>query len=650
MAIDTPADIVWRPSPESIQRTRMWRFMQRHGIPDYQTLVNRGAEDPAWFWDAAVKDLGLEFYEPYTQVLDTSRGIQWATWFKGGRYNYVHDAVDKHARSARANATAVLWEGEEGQSRRLTYAELYAEVNQVANALKALGIGKGDRVGIFMPLTPECAIATLACSKIGAIYIPIFSGYAAAAVAARLNDAEAKLLITADGFYRRGQVIPMKETADAAAAQSPSVEHTLVARRVGREAPWSAPRDVWWHELAPRQSVECETERTDPEDAFMIIYTSGTTGRPKGAIHVHDGFPIKGAQDMAHCFDVQEHDTLFWFTDIGWMMGPWAIIGALTLGATLFLYDGTPDYPAPDRVWDMVERHKVTILGISPTAIRGLMRFGEDWVRKHDLSSLRELGSTGEPWNPVPWYWYFQEVGGGRVPIINYSGGTEISGGIVCGNPITPLKPCSFSGPVPGMAVDVVDEHGRSVRGEVGELVLRQPWPGMTRGFWKDPQRYLDTYWSRWQDVWLHGDWARVDEQGFWYIEGRSDDTIKVAGKRVGPAEVESAAVSHPMVSEAAAIGVPHELKGEGVVVFAVLKPGATPSSALAREIQDVVAQQLGKPLRPDAVKFVSDVPKTRNAKVIRRLIRGVYLGKDDLGDMSSLENPSALEEIRGAR
>jgi acetyl-CoA synthetase len=381
----------------------------------------------------------------------------------------------------------------------------------------------------------------------------------------------------------------------------------------------------------------------------MIIYTSGTTGKPKGAQHVHCGFPIKGAQDMAHCFDLQPGDILFWFTDIGWMMGPWAISGALMLGATLFMYDGTPDYPNPDRVWDMIERHKITHLGISPTAIRSLMTAGDEWVTRHDMSSLHFLGSTGEPWNPDPWRWYFEKVGGGRCPIINYSGGTEISGGILACNSLLPIKPASFSAPVPGMAADVIDDEGNPVRGAVGELAIRGPWPGMTRGFWRDEQRYIETYFSRIPGIWVHGDWAQIDEDGYWYILGRSDDTIKVAGKRVGPAEVESAAVSHPAVSEAAAIGVPDELKGEVVVVFAILRPAFEPTDALRAEIGATITGQLGKSLAPKRVLFVKEVPKTRNAKIMRRVIKARYLGKD-LGDISSLENPSALDEIGRAR
>lgn len=519
----------------------------------------------------------------------------------------------------------------EGQAT--TYAEMAAQSAALAGGFAKAGVGRGDVVAILAYNCPEFLEAVFAANYLGAIAMPINWRLAAPEVRYILEHAGAKVLVCGE------ELVGLADEATKAMTAPPAGVCITAAAPEG------------WRSLADLRAADPPLPaEVGPDDVHRLMYTSGTTGRPKGAVHTHDGFPIKGTQDMAHCFDVQPGDTLFWFTDIGWMMGPWAIIGALTLGATLFIYDGTPDYPAPDRVWDMVERHRVTILGISPTAVRGLMRYGEEWVRKHDLSSLRELGSTGEPWNPAPWFWYFREVGGGRIPIINYSGGTEVSGGIVCGNPLTPLKPCSFAGPVPGMAADVVDDQGRSVRGEVGELVIRQPWPGMTRGFWRDPQRYLDTYWSRWPGVWVHGDWARIDEDGFWYIEGRSDDTIKVAGKRVGPAEVESAAVSHPAVSEAAAIGVPHELKGEAVVVFVVLKPGHQPSDALAAEIQEAVVRHLGRALRPDAIRFVADLPRTRNAKVLRRLVRAVYLGKEDLGDLSSLENPAALDEVRRAR
>jgi acetyl-CoA synthetase len=438
----------------------------------------------------------------------------------------------------------------------------------------------------------------------------------------------------------------MKATADAARALAPGVERVLVVQRTGTDIHWDAAVDVWWHELAEASAADCPPEDTAADDPYMLIYTSGTTGRPKGAVHVHAGFPVKAAQDLAFCFDLQPDDTLCWVTDLGWMMGPWMIAGGLIAGAAIALYEGTPDFPDPDRLWQVVERHGITTLGISPTLVRALMSKGDEWVGRHAMPTLRALGSTGEPWNPGPWRWAFEHIGKGRCPIVNYSGGTEISGGIVSATTIHPQKPCAFTGPVPGVPADVVDDEGRPVRGAVGELIIRGPWVGMTNGFWQDSERYVDTYWSRMPGLWVHGDWAMVDDDGFWYILGRSDDTLKVAGKRVGPAEIESAAVAHPAVQEAAAIGVPHEIKGEAIVVFAIPRPGIEPSDTLRHEIQTMVASQLGKPLQPDRVLFVTDLPKTRNAKIMRRVIRARYLGQSDLGDLSSLENPAAVEEI----
>jgi acetyl-CoA synthetase len=483
--------------------------------------------------------------------------------------------------------------------------------------------------------------------KLGGIILPLFSGYGAAAVAERLRDSEAKFLLTVDGFYRRGQNVLLKPVADEAVSSS-SVQHVLVLKRLGMSIPWSPNRDLWWHEEVRQQGAEAETERTDAEDPMMIIYTSGTTGRPKGAVHTHCGFPIKAAQDMLLGFDVRQEDVLYWVTDMGWMMGPWEVFGTTLLGATMVLYEGALDFPGPDRLWSLVEQHRVSILGVSPTLIRSLMRHGTGPAEQHDLSSLSILGSTGEPWNPDPWLWYFRTAGKGRLPIINYSGGTETSGGLVMGNVLTPLKPCAFSGPVPGIAADVVNEAGASVRGEVGELVVRKPWIGMTRGFWKDSERYVQTYWSRFPNVWVHGDWAAMDEDGLWYILGRSDDTIKVAGKRLGPAEVESVLVSHPAVSEAAAIGVPDSIKGEALICFCVLRPGSNADERLREELRASVAEQLGKPLKPEVLKFLDDLPKTRNAKIMRRIIRATYLDQDP-GDLSALENPQSVEAVRNA-
>src|SRR5436309_3263900 len=576
----------WSPSERYLARSRLRQFAEAHGHHDFASLHRWSIEDLEAFWRAVDRDLRLVWKKPYDRVLDTSRGILWTTWWLGGRMNFVASAL-RHDPSR----TAIIYEGEEGGTQRLTYGELAAAVRRCAAGLRALGVKPGDRVGIFLPLTPECAIATLAVAAIGAIYTPIFSGYASDAIAGRLRDCDASMLITADGFRRRGQVIPMKETADAAVVGAPSVRTVVVVGRLGRDVRLRE-REVTWDFLMAQGADETLAD-TSPEDPYMLIYTSGTTGKPKGAVHVHGGFPVKAAQDQAHVFDLQKGDVLWWFTDIGWMMGPWLIAGGLINGATILLYDGAPDFPDAVRVLSIVERHGVTHLGISPTAIRGLMRAGEEPVRTHDRSSLFVLGSTGEPWNPEPWWWYFGVVGERRAPLVNYSGGTEISGGIVGCTTWLPLKPTSFSCPVPGMAADVCDENGRSIRGAVGELVVRKPWPGMTRGFWRAPEHYLATYWRRFPDVWVQGDWARTDDDGFWYIDGRSDDTMKVAGKRVGPAEVESAATAHPAVLEAAVIGVPHELKGEAVIVFAVLRPGGEPSDALGRGIADKVMELL---------------------------------------------------------
>jgi len=521
-------------------------------------------------------------------------------------------------------------------------------VNQLANALKRLGVREGDRVGVFLPMSPEAAIATLAVVRIGAIYTPCFSGYGPQAVASRLQDCEARVLVTADGFYRRGQIVKMKETADEAAAASPSVEHVIVYKRLGREIPWKAGRDHWWHELIGKESAECPALPVEFDRPCLIIYTSGTTGRPKGAVLTQGGFLLKCAHDFGYLMDVGPGDRLFWLTDLGWLMGPMLITAGLFHGGTAVLFEGVPDYPRPNRLWELVERHKITVMGLSPTAVRALMPHGAEHVHAHELGSLRVLGSTGEPWNPEPYRWLFENAGKARVPIINYTGGTEISGGILSSFPIAPIKPCSFTGPIPGMAADCFGDDGRPVRGQVGELVVTAPWPGMTQGFWKDPQRYEETYWSRWPDVWVHGDWAYVDADGFWFIQGRSDDTLKIAGKRLGPAEVESVLVSHEAVAEAGVVGVPHEVKGEAIVCFVVLRPSHQPSEPLRSQLSDLVARQMGRALKPERVLFTRDLPKTRSAKIMRRVIRATYLGKA-AGDLSSLENPGAVRAITEA-
>ena len=639
--------VAWRPDPRAATDARLARFLAATEEPSLEAIQARATADPAWFWGAATDDIAIPWARRPRVVADFSGGPAWTRWWTGASFDWSWAAVEPRA-ARDPDGIAITWEGEDGTILDLTNRELAGAVWLAAEQIRGYGVEEGDRVGILMPMLPETVVAVLAVSRMGAIFTPIFSGYGAPAIAARLADCGAKMLITADGFRRRGTWVDLKSVADAAVAAAPSIEHVLVAIRAGDaiDLPWTEGRDIRWaHPFDLGPDPDGPIER-DPETPYMVIYTSGTTGRPKGAVHVHGGFPIKAAQDLAHTFDLTERDSLFWFTDLGWMMGPWAIAGTLLLGARLVLYEGAPDFPGPDRLWSLVERHKVTHLGLSPTVIRALMAHGEEPVRAHDRSSLRVLGSTGEPWNPEPWWWYFREVGEGRCPVINYSGGTEVSGGIVGGNVVGPIKPASFSGPCIGTAGDVVDDSGEPVRGAVGELVIRAPMPGMTRGFWGDRERYEETYWSRWPGLWAHGDWASIDSDGFWFIHGRSDDTLKVAGKRVGPAEVESAAVGHPAVLEAAAIGVPHEIKGEAIVVLCVLRPGETDDDALRADIARIVVDDLGKPLKPEVVAVVRTLPKTRSGKVMRRVIRAAWLGLDP-GDLSALDDPASVDAIR---
>jgi acetyl-CoA synthetase len=635
---------VWEPSADHIENANVTRLMRKHGIDDFHDLVRRSQEDIEWFWQAAIDDVGIEFFEPFSQMLDVADGIQFPRWFVGGKINLTYNCVDRWAVS-RGDAPAIVWEGEDAAVRTVTYSMLAKAVNKVANGLVALGVEPGDRIGVYLPMIPEAVIAMYAIAKIGAIYMPIFSGFGAPAVATRLNDAEAKVLFTADGFWRRGTRVPMKETADEAVAESPTIEKVIVAKRFADEETPMGNRDVFWSEVFRDQSGELDSPHLDPETPFMIAYTSGTTGKPKGSVHVHGGFLVKIAQEVAYQLDVKTDDLLYWVTDMGWIMGPLEMIGGHASGAAVFMYEGAPNHPAPDRLWSMIERHRVNILGISPTLVRALMPAGAEEVTKHDLSSLRILGSTGEPWNPEPYSWFSEVVGGGRIPIMNLSGGTEIGACFLGQSPVIPTKNSSLGTASLGMAMDVFDQDGKPVRGSVGELVCTKPWPAMTRGFWKNKQRYLDTYWSRWPDVWVHGDWASIDEDGFWFLHGRSDDTLNIAGKRIGPAEFESAAVEHPAVVECAAVGVPHSVKGETVWCFCILKPGVDPTEELRKDIKGVIASELGKAFAPEQVRFVEELPKTRSAKILRRAIRAKVLG-EDLGDLSSLENPSALEGI----
>jgi acetyl-CoA synthetase len=616
------SEVVWRPDEATIERANATRFLRRAGAAGWAELVRRSTEEPEWFWPLCVEDIGIEFSQPWERVYDDTRGPEWTTWFVGGRINIARNCVHRWA-ARRPDAVAAVGLGEDGSRREVTFAELSRDVTRLAERLAALGVEPGDRVGIFLPMSPDVAIASHAIAHIGAVQVPIFSGFAAPAVAQRLEASEAKVVITQRASSRRGKEVPMLEIVEATGA---NVQIVL--------APFEL--DDLPGELPPLE--------VDSEHPYLLTYTSGTTGVPKGVVHVQGGFLVSIAREAAHQADVHEGDAMLFATDMGWIMGPWTLVGAGALGATVVFTEGAPDWPAPDRLWRAVEQERVTSLGLSPTLVRALLPHGDP---TSDLSSLRTFVTTGEPWNPGPYRWLFENVGGSRVPIINCSGGTEVGACFLSPTPIEAIKACSLGGPALGMAMDVVDDEGNSLvgTGDVGELVCRKPWPGMTRGFWRDPERFVETYWTRIPGVWVHGDWASVDEDGSWFLHGRSDDTMNIAGKRIGPAELESAAVGHPAVREAAAIGVPHEVKGETAWIFCCLLPGAT---ATEQEVADQVARELGRAFKPDRIFFVEALPKTRSAKIVRRAVRAKALGSDP-GDLSSLENPESLEAIEAA-
>jgi acetyl-CoA synthetase len=605
-----------------VERANATRLVRRAGVGDYRELVRRSAEDPGWFWPLAIEEMGLEFSAPWSQVYDESRGPEWTTWFTGARLSIAHNCVHRWAERT-PSAIAAVGLREDGSRTALTFAELSRDVTRLAEALVRLGVRAGDRVAIFLPMSPEVAIASHACAHIGAIQVPVFSGFAAPAVKQRLEASEAKVVITQRSSTRRGKPVPMLSIVEATGIDIPVI---------------LAPFELDAHPgTLPALEVDSETP-------YLLTYTSGTTGVPKGIVHVQGGFLVSIAREVCYQADVSPGDVVHFATDMGWIMGPWTVVGAGALGATIVFAEGAPDWPT-DRLWRTVEQERVTSLGLSPTLVRALAPHGDPTA---DLSSLRTFVTTGEPWNPDPYRWLFDTVGKGRVPIINCSGGTEVGACFLSPHVVQPLSPCSLGGPALGMAIDVFDDDGRSVRGEVGELVCTKPWPGMTRGLYRDPQRYLDTYWSRYPGVWWHGDFASVGDDGQWFLHGRSDDTIKVAGKRLGPAEVETVVVAHPRVLEAAAVGVPDELKGETLWVFVVPGPGVEPDDELRAELFACVVDALGPSFRPAQVRFTTALPKTRSAKVLRRLIRSVVTGSAP-GDLSGLEDPGAVDAITAA-
>jgi acetyl-CoA synthetase len=633
---------VWTPTTEQLAAANVARLAGTLGCDGYRELHRVSIDEPDRFWRAVVDDLGIPLGRAWDLVLDDSRGLEWTTWFRGARLNIAEACVHRWARET-PDREAAVWAPEHGERRSLTWAELSYEVRRLAEALQTLGVTEGDVVATYMPMAPEAAIASHACAHLGAVQVPIFSGFAAPAVSSRIADSGAKVVLTADASYRRGKLVPMKAILDDALAEIPDVRGVLVWPRADIDCPMTPGRDAYCTVAVADQPGVLESVEVEAEAPYLIAYTSGTTGRPKGAVHVQGGFLLSIARETAYQADLRPADRVLFATDMGWIMGPWTVTGAMACGATVVFMEGAPDWPH-DRVWDIVEHEHVTMLGVSPTLVRALIPHGDPTA---DLSSLRTVVTTGEPWNRGPYDWLDEHVcGDGRIPIVNCSGGTEVGACFLSVTMLEPTKAVSVGFPALAEDMDVVDEQGRSVRGEVGELVCRRAWPGMTRGIWGDPDRYLDTYWRRFPGVWTHGDWASVDEDGYWFLHGRSDDTLNIAGKRIGPAELESAAVGHPGVAEAAAVGVPHDVKGEVAWLYCVRVPGATVSES---DVSEVVAHELGKAFAPDRVVFVSALPKTRSAKIVRRAVRARALGLDP-GDLSTLENPESLEEIARAR
>ncbi len=621
-------------------------FRRQANVSD-PSIYDRARRDLEGFWAEEAKR--LDWFEPYRRVLEWQ--APWAKWFVGGKINAAYNCVDRHAASHRRNKAALIWEGEPGDSRVLTFGMLQREVNRFANVLKSLGVKKGDRVAIYMGMTPELVVAMLACAKIGAPHSIVFGGFSAEALAERINDAAAKVLVTGDGAWRRGNIVPLKKNADAALESTPSIEKVVVLERIGKAANiamWPG-RDLWWHELMDQASDHCAAEPMDSEDMLYILYTSGTTGKPKGVVHTTAGYLLGTAATHFYVFDVKEHDVYWCTADIGWVTGhSYIVYGPLANGTTSLIYEGSPDYPDRGRFWDICDKYGVNILYTAPTAIRTFMRWGTEWPAKHDLSALRVLGTVGEPINPEAWMWYHEHIGRGRCPIVDTWWQTETGMILITPLPgITATKPGSATRPFPGVEAEVLDENGRPVGpGAGGYLCLTKPWPAMFRTIYRDPDRYVRQYWSRYEGKYFTGDGAKVDEDGYFWLLGRVDDVMNVSGHRISTYEVESALVDHPAVAEAAVIGRAHDIKGQAIAAFVTLKDGTAATDALKDELKQHVARKIGALARPDDIFFTAELPKTRSAKIMRRLLRDIA-ERRVLGDTTTLADPMVVAKLK---
>lgn len=625
---------------------QLQRFMTRHGFASYEALIARADRDPEWFWPAVMDFHHLVFFKPFERVLDVSEGVQWPEWCIGGTTNLAYNCMERTLAAGHGDKTAIFWEGEDGERRDWTYRQLTASAERAAAGLKRLGIGKGDVVGIYMPFLPETIATFLAIVRVGGIALPMFSGFGPQAVIERLADAEAKAVVTVDVTYRRGNPIAMAEIIDTVRPQLPALAHVVV---VARHPDRFEGDRLWWHDLIAADAT-CPAEPVEADAPAMIVYTSGTTGKPKGTVHSHCGFMTKVALDFGIILDLTPDDRLLWMSDMGWLTGPILAAAVPLVGAAMVLAEGTPDYPEPGRLWRLAQDYKVTFLGVAPTMVRNFIQQPPEVVAAYDFSSLRVTASTGEPWTPEAWNWFLAHVCKGNAPILNYSGGTEIGGGIVAGTMLhRDLPPGAFAGPIPGMGAAVVDDSGRPLpRGQVGELALTVPSIGLTRGLWRAPERFIEAYWAKVPGMWIHGDFASVDLAGNWFVHGRSDDTIKIAGKRTGPSEIEALLLATGKVGEAAVIGIPDPIKGSAVVCACVPARGVTATPDLADQLKQAVVAGLGASFRPKAVTFVQSLPKTRSMKIMRRVVRSVWLG-EPVGDLSGLVNPEAVDDLRAA-